>query len=225
MPFDGRMWTPQVRAFAGATVVPSLYALGDSLAQWAEAVLNLTDSNDLLVVGSSCGGSCALEMARRCPDRIAGLVLVGSKAAHRPEPQLRDRYIDLQRQGGAAALWDELGPRYFGPSSPASSVAKGRAWALEQSAEDLIRGTAAFHSRPDASDVVVRWGKPLTVIVGEDDGFVSANKARELAASAPQGKCHVVPGAGHFPNLDAPDSFNQLLRCAVDAANGEQPER
>jgi pimeloyl-ACP methyl ester carboxylesterase len=217
MPFDGRMWAAQASAFPGATVVPSLYQFGESLAQWAEAVLDLTDANDLVVVGSSCGGSCALEMARLRPDRIAALVLVGSKAAHRPEPELRDRYVALQRHGGAPALWNELGHRYFGPSSPASAVAQGRAWAMEQSPEDLVRGTVAFHSRPDASDVVAHWVKPLTVVVGEDDGFVSVNKARELAASSPRGVCHVVPGAGHFPSLDAPDVFNALLRAAVDA--------
>jgi pimeloyl-ACP methyl ester carboxylesterase len=217
MPFDGRMWAAQASAFPGATVVPSLYVFGESLVQWAEAVLNLTDASELVVVGSSCGGSCALEMARLRQDRIAALVLVGSTAAHRPEPDLRDRYVDLQRQGGAAALWNELGDRYFGPSSPASAVVQGRAWAMEQSPDDLIRGTVAFHSRPDASDVVAGWGKPLAVVVGEDDGFVSVNKARELAAWAPRGRCHVVPAAGHFPSLDAPDVFNALLQAAVDA--------
>ncbi len=216
MPLDGRMWAAQTQSFPSALVVPSLYALGDSLAQWAEAALAITGSTNLVVVGSSCGGSCALEMARMRPERIAGLVLVGSKAGHHPEPELRDRYIASLRFGGIASLWRDIGHRYFGPASPPTSAAQGLAWALEQSTEDLVRGTAAFHSRPDASDVVARWRKPLTVIVGENDGFVSIPKARLLADTAPYGTCHVVPGAGHFPNLDAPGIFNDLLSSAVE---------
>ena len=216
MPLDGRMWTAQAQAFPGALVVPSLYALGDSIEEWAEAALAITASTALVVVGSSCGGSCALEMARMRPERIAGLVLVGSKAAHHPEPGLRDRYIASLRHGGIASLWRDIGHRYFGPTSPPASAAQGLAWALEQSTGDLVRGTAAFHSRPDASDVVAQWRQPLTVIVGEHDGFVSVPKARLLASTAPNAMCHVVPGAGHFPNLDAPGIFNDLLRRAVE---------
>lgn len=215
MPLDGRMWGAQAAAFPNSLVVPSLYALGDSIVQWAESVLALTSSAGLVVVGSSCGGSCALEMARLQPERIASLVLVGSKAAHHPEPDLRDRYIASLNQGGIASLWNDIGHRYFGGSSPAPSAAQGLAWALEQSTEDLARATAAFHGRPDASDVASRWNKPLAVIVGEDDGFVSVAAARRLAAMAPHGTCHVVSGAGHFPNLDAPEAFNGLLARAV----------
>lgn len=217
IPLDGRMWGPQAAAFPDAVVVPSLYALGDSIVQWAWSVLALSGSSKLAVIGSSAGASCALEMARLRPDRIASLVLVGAKAAHSPEPELRDRYIAALRQGGMASLWNDVGHRYFGDSSPAPSAAQGLAWAREQSTEDLIRGTIAFHGRPDASDVVAGWEKPLTVIVGEGDGFVSGNRARQMAATARHGTCHVVSRAGHFPNLDAPETFNDLLRRAVGA--------
>ncbi len=161
IPLDGRMWDEQRVAFPGSIVVPSLYPLGDSLPHWANSVLELTDSDDLVLVGSSCGGSCALEMARARPDRITALILVGSKAAHHPDPVLRDGYIRALRKGGIASLWTDLGGQYFGPRSPAASVARGLALALEQHTDDLVKGTEAFHSRPDASDVVQNWKKPF----------------------------------------------------------------
>jgi pimeloyl-ACP methyl ester carboxylesterase len=48
-------------------------------------VLRLAKGDRLIVVGCSVGGSCALELAVAAPDRIAALVLIGTKAERRPD--------------------------------------------------------------------------------------------------------------------------------------------
>lgn len=64
---------------------PNLYGLGESLEAWAGGVLDLVSTGPLILVGSSVGGSCALEVARLAPDRVAAVALIGAKAGHRPK--------------------------------------------------------------------------------------------------------------------------------------------
>jgi pimeloyl-ACP methyl ester carboxylesterase len=56
-------------------LAPTLYGLGHSLQEWAVAVLDHCEGEELIVVGSSVGGSCALEIARASPDQVRGIVL------------------------------------------------------------------------------------------------------------------------------------------------------
>ena len=70
LPLDERMW-PGVEA-------PRLYGLGGTMDEWADAVLEAYPGK-LILVGASMGGYCAVAAARRAPERLAGLVLAGSR--------------------------------------------------------------------------------------------------------------------------------------------------
>jgi pimeloyl-ACP methyl ester carboxylesterase len=216
-PLDPRMWDAQVGVLAAPATAPRLYPLGDSMAAWAGRVLEAAGDEPLVLVGCSMGGSCALEMARLAGDRIAALVLIGTKAAHRPEPDLRDRYVAMLRDGGMARIWPELAPRFFGLEGDPAAMAAAEAIALAQNSEDLVRAVRVFHGRPDATEVVAAWHKPLLVIGGDQDGFVSARRAAALAASAPHGRFHLMRGCGHLPNLERSAEFNAVLDAFVRA--------
>jgi pimeloyl-ACP methyl ester carboxylesterase len=90
LPLDGSMWAGQMDLLPDATHAPTLYDFGESVEQWAAAALKLLYGDRLIVVGCSVGGSCAIEVAVAAPDRVAALVLIGTKAAHRPEPALHE---------------------------------------------------------------------------------------------------------------------------------------
>jgi pimeloyl-ACP methyl ester carboxylesterase len=86
LPFDGSMWAAQAQLLPGSTFTPTLYPFGDSVEAWAAVALKVAKGDRLIVVGCSVGGSCALELALAAPNRVAALVLIGTKAAHRPDP-------------------------------------------------------------------------------------------------------------------------------------------
>jgi pimeloyl-ACP methyl ester carboxylesterase len=69
LPFDERMWDTTRSLLAGA-FVPTLYSLGRSIKEWAAAILAECQGEELFVVGSSVGGSCALEVARAAPEQV-----------------------------------------------------------------------------------------------------------------------------------------------------------
>jgi pimeloyl-ACP methyl ester carboxylesterase len=210
-PLDGRMWSGQLDAFPASTSAPTLYPFGHSMEEWASRALDTVGDGAVVVVGCSMGGSCALEMARQAGHRIAALVLVGAKAGHRPEPEMRDGYVAALRQGGVRRVWPEMAPRFFGPTADARVMRSAEAIAMEQHPADLVRAVQVFHGRPDADNVVTGWKKPLLVIGGDRDGFVSVKRSTALANSAPLGRLHIMRDCGHFCNLERLAEFNAVV--------------
>jgi pimeloyl-ACP methyl ester carboxylesterase len=211
-PLDDRMWSGQLGISSSGMDTPILYGLGDKLESWANGVLKSTHDDDpLVVIGSSMGGSCALEMARQAPDRIAALVLVGTKAGHRPEPNLRDGIIDSLRNGGVHSLWSWMISELIGFQAERHVIDRIKEIMLDQHNEDLIRAVRVFHGRSDLSDVVKFWEKPLLVICGDCDRTVPEWKASTLANRASHGQMHVMRGCGHYMNMERPSEFNRVV--------------
>jgi len=50
------MWAGQMALLPGSTYAPTLYALGDSVEEWAAEALKLVKGDRLIVVGCSVGG-------------------------------------------------------------------------------------------------------------------------------------------------------------------------
>ena len=97
---------------------PRLYGLGKTMDDWAEAVLE-ANPGPLVVVGASMGGYCALAAARLAPERIAGLVLAGS----RPDADSPSR---RERRAETIALARHAAPRGSGTRCASFSSAPRR---------------------------------------------------------------------------------------------------
>jgi pimeloyl-ACP methyl ester carboxylesterase len=191
-PVSERVWVSQVSALREAgfdPVVPHLYGRGPSIDDWAAHLLRETDG-PLVVVGASMGGYCALSLAQRAPERILGMVLVGTRADADTfeRRRYRQQVITELRSGVPPHLADE-----------------------DANLEHLAVAQEAMRDRLDLSGVVAAFGGPLLVCVGDGDELVSVEEAEQLAASALDGKLEVFPGAGHFVAVDEADRFNAVL--------------
>jgi pimeloyl-ACP methyl ester carboxylesterase len=213
VPLDSRMWEPQRGALTDNIVfAPDLYPLGSTMDEWAVVVLGQVDG-ELVAVGSSMGGYCALALARRAPERVRGLALVGARAdADSPERRAaRADTIELIEREGPEALWREMRPKLFPDGADPAVVERARRIALEQDPNDLVTAVEAIRDRPDSSDLVAKLECPLLVAVGEHDPFFPPGEARALAAEAPHARAVVFDGAGHLPSFEQPAEFNRLL--------------
>jgi pimeloyl-ACP methyl ester carboxylesterase len=81
----------------------------------------------------------------------------------------------------------------------------------EEPAELLAVAQEAMRNRMDLSGVAASFGGPLLVCVGDQDGMVSVEESRELTESALRGTLEVFSGAAHFPSIEQPDRFNEVL--------------
>jgi pimeloyl-ACP methyl ester carboxylesterase len=196
-PVSERVWVPQVTALREAgfdPIAPHLYARGPSIDDWAAQILRDIDGQ-MVAVGASMGGYCALALARRAPERIVGIVLVGSRAD--ADSFERRRF----RQQQIADLREGRIPELAEPDTPV---------------EHLVETQEAMRDRLDLTGVVASFGGPLLVCVGDRDTIVSVEEARALADSALDGRLEVFEGAGHFVAVDQPERFNAVLLDFVD---------
>jgi len=191
-PVSERVWVSQVSALRDAgfdPIAPHLYGRGPSIDDWAAQLLREIDG-PLVPVGASMGGYCALALARRAPERIVGMALVGSRADADSfeRRRLRQEQIVELRVDEVPDLADE-----------------------DANLEHLAVAQEAMRDRLDLTGVAASFGGPLLVCVGDRDGIVSVDEARELADGALDGKLVVFPGAGHFVAIDKPAEFNAVL--------------
>jgi pimeloyl-ACP methyl ester carboxylesterase len=216
LPFDARMWAEQLDLLPGATIAPNLYGLGDSIEEWARAIVDRTDGEQLIVVGASMGGSCALEVAALVPERVEAVVLAGAKAGHRREPEFRDEAVRTLYAEGMAGAWPKYWGALFVGTADAKIVEAARSLALDQDLDDVVRGVRAFHGRRDLSEVARAWTKPLVVINGDQDRTPGPAAGAELARNALDGEFHCVTDCGHYVNLERPSHFDTIVRGVID---------
>lgn len=203
-PLDERMW-------AEGSAAPSLYGLGRTMDEWAEAVLGAY-AGPLVLVGASMGGYAALAAARRAPERIAGVLLAGSRPeADTPERRAkRAETIALARERGAAGVWEAMRPALFREDSDPDVVESARLLALERTEQELVTAIEAIRDRHDSTEVYRSLGARALTVVGDSDPFVPVADAKAFDADAV-----VVPECGHLPSLERPAEFGRLLDDAV----------
>lgn len=211
LPFDGSMWESQMHLLPGLTYAPTLYSLGESIEEWAAHALELVQGNRLIVVGCSVGGSCALEVAALAPDRIAALVLIGTKARHRPEPAFHSSALQLLREQGPQSAWEAYWAPLFSRSTDRQIVEAAKAKTLRQSSQDLTHGVTVFHTRPSRDDVLESLPKPILIISGEDDIAPGVKTNLMQVKQAQHGRLQTVPNCGHYVPLEQPEYFNGVL--------------
>jgi pimeloyl-ACP methyl ester carboxylesterase len=206
MPLDERMWAPQLEALRDQEVeTPNLYDLGGaSIDDWAAKLLERYE-DELALVGASIGGYVALGMARAEPDRIRGIMLVGSRAADDPPERKAAR-------NDAIRTLEEDGLEAWAPNAPAPPPP-------ERTVDEVVRAVTALRDRRDSSDVAASFAGPLWVVAGDSDPFLTVEEAGQIAAGARDGRLEVFEDTGHFPNRDQPERFNALLREFLAAAS------
>jgi pimeloyl-ACP methyl ester carboxylesterase len=203
-PLDERMWGRR------EGVAPRLYGRGPSMDEWARQLAAELDG-PLALVGASMGGYCALRLLVHAD--VRAIVLVGARAGADPPErrEVRDETIRLIREQGLDELWEKQRPGLLAPDADPSVVGQVRELVLSQNAEELADAVAAMRDRPDSSDLVRETEARVLVARGEHDGFLGAEEAEAIAASARNGTTYTFAGSGHLPSLERPDEFNRVI--------------
>jgi len=205
------MWAGHRDLIPIASYSPTLYGLGTTIEAWAREALNIAQSDRLIVVGCSVGGSCAIEVAIAAPERVAAIILIGTKAEHRPDPVLHASALDLIQKKGINPAWAEYWAPLFSASTDRRVIEAARNIALRQNSDDIACGVTAFHSRKSRGQFVSQCQIPIVVLSGEDDTAPGPKAGALLAASAPHGSFRLVPSCGHYLPLERPHALSGTL--------------
>jgi len=224
---DVRLWEPQLASLAGSRTVVRYDLRGFGRSTPAAAPYN--HSEDLLalldhlgferaaLVGLSLGGAVALGATLLAPQRVERLALLDSLLPGFPYGEaFRGEHVEIcglaGERGLAAAKERWLASPLFAPAlaNPAAAprlremVADYSGWHWTE--RDPVRSL-----KPPLAERLREAMVPALVIVGELDIEDFRSIADRLAGGIPGARRVTVPGAGHLPNLERPETVNREL--------------
>ena len=173
----------------------------DSLAADIAAAADALGLDRFVLVGHSMGGSAAAAYARRHPERLAGMVLVGTPGTSPPG-------MAAQVIGSMRADYDSVMAGYWGRllegGTPATQEKiRGEMQALPREASLAL--IAAIFADDPSPGVRAYPGPKLILDTAHGDAPTALYR---LVPDVPR---RVIAGTSHWPQLDKPDEFNALL--------------
>ncbi|MFC6697582.1 alpha/beta fold hydrolase [Nocardioides daphniae] len=225
-------------------VVPDLFGhgasakpMGDySLSAHAATLRDLLDRLEIdtvTLVGHSLGGGIAMQFFYLFPERVERLVLVASGGLGREvSPWLRSATLPGAEQVLGVVASDWLTSRLQGLAVKASDWG----WRPGADVRAMWRGFRSLGDRESrraflaTTRAVVDVGgqtvsahghleeveaPPTLLVWGSKDRVIPAWHALKARESVPGIQVELFEGAGHFPHLDDPERFTELLRSFV----------
>lgn len=239
-PLNSAMWEPQMEDLAGTVrvIAPDLRGHGRSepmpgpysMSLLADDCLGLLDylgiENPVVVCGLSMGGYVAFEFFRRYPERVAGLILVSTKAKpDTPEGKAaRDAAIAKAKKEGVAAVAADMLPKLLASQAydeDSELVEFVQEMMEDTSLEGMVGALQAMKDRPDSTPTLAAIDVPTLIIHGADDQLIPLSEARAMQAAIKGSELVVIPEAGHLPNLEQIDLFSDAVLDFLDTLIGE----
>jgi proline iminopeptidase len=221
------------RALIGLPVRPP-YTLND-MASDTVGPLDALDLDRAHLVGASMGGMIAQIVAIERPERVASLTSTMSTSGNRslpgPQPKVlrallwpRSRNPAVAIRGGVSFFRMVNGSGY--PASETELSAKvERAVRRSYRPDGLVRQLLTVLAAPSRVRELRRIDAPTLVLHGDEDPLVRLAAGKDVAASIPGARLHIIKGMGHFiPEALIPllvEEIAQHCRGAEDLAQGQ----
>lgn len=216
-------WRHQLEAFQDKYTVAALDLAGHgqssrsrknwtlaSLAKDVVTVVNALEVRRIVLIGHSMGGPVAVMAADELPGRVAGIIAVD--AMKRPgavrSPAARAQMMQSFTQDFAAFTARFVRAHYF---HPASDPALAEEVAKEMAAGDQAIALALVTALEELDAVKILKmadGVPLGFINSDAPGTDKA----EIMRLRPTARIVEMPNVRHFPMLEDPNAFNQVLQ-------------
>jgi sigma-B regulation protein RsbQ len=224
---DRHLWDNQVPVFVKdyrvVTIdLPGHGEAGQGRKNWSvetyaddvAAVVKKLNLKRVVLIGSSMGGPIAVEVTRRIPDRVVAVVPVDTlqNVENKVPPEQLEAVMKQLRADYKVAVTGLLNQFFFSANTPAAVKSRIISEVTSRPPElsvAILQGIFAYDSAPALAQVKV----PIRAI-NSDLNPTSLEVNRKYA---PQFDAVIIKGTGHYPMLEDPARFNQLLRDLLRA--------
>jgi len=226
-PLDRTMFEQQLGALSKTVRVLTFDAPGmgesdaapvsiDGIADLAARLLDEHKIHKAIVGGVSMGGYASFAFARRHADRLLGLVLADTKpeADSDEAKTARREMAKVAREQGSAEIAKRMTPKLLGATTLQQRpqvVEQVRRMIEKAAPESIAQWLEALPGRADSTGLLASIQVPTLVIAGEEDAIIPAAGAKLWADEIPRARFVLLPKAGHLPNLETPEAFNQAV--------------
>jgi non-heme chloroperoxidase len=171
-----------------------------------------------ILVGHSMGSMVAQRFAVDCPERLAGLVLMGSFATIYQHPQIA-RFVETT----IAPLRDPISEPFACEWQLRTTARPIDSALLETVVDETLKVPArvwraafeGFLQTPDFSSELSRITVPVLLMWGDRDTYASESDQRRLRAVMPGARSIVYAGAGHAVHWENPSRITSDLMAFV----------
>ncbi|MFE5597711.1 alpha/beta fold hydrolase [Streptomyces coelicoflavus] len=189
----------------------------------AADVIGLLDALEIettYLIGTSASTQLARDVALAYPDRVKGLILAGpvfGTKGMRRHRQLNRSWLLTLKSHDMAALYAQIYPEVISGEMNEESGTPGflglrESFMAMSTPEELTNGLTLVQSGDAGSELLSRVEAPTVIVLGDDDILLSPTRGHEVAALFPNGRCEIMPNAGHVPFLDDPEGFQAIVR-------------
>ena len=229
--FDHSVWVMPARYFARhgyRVVAPDLPGHGrstgeplrsiEAMADWLADLFELLGTRPVTVVGHSMGSLVALACARRHPQQVERIALLGTSAPMPVGPPLLAAAADNDHAAiDMANTWSHSTAGRLGASAvPGMSNMNGAQRWMESMPDGVYHADLAACNayQPDlgVGDL------PVLVIAGSEDRMTPVRAGRAVAEALPGAQTVTLPGCGHAMLSEQP---NPVLDALKDFVMGE----
>jgi pimeloyl-ACP methyl ester carboxylesterase len=229
-PLNRQIWRPQIEGLSDHVhvIAPDLRGHGETPPTEGIASMDLLADDCLLVLdalgidrpavvcGLSMGGYVTLAFHRRHRDRVAGLILVSTRAgADSAEAKAnRDRLASQVKDEGPQAAAIAMLPKMLSPKTYDSNpdLVKQVAEIMNRtSPEGIVAALMGMKERPDSTPFLDQISVPTLIVHGADDQIIPTGEAEAMHAAIKNSRLEIIPDAGHLLNMEQPTSFNRVV--------------
>ena len=218
---DRHLWDNQVSVFAKNHRVVTIDLPGhgesgqarktwsvESYADDVNAVITKLNLKRVILIGSSMGGPITLEATRRMPDRVLALVPVDTlhDVEYVVDPKVLEGVVKQLRADYKGATTGFLNQLFFSPSTPVAVKNRIISEATARPPElaiPILEAIFAYRAAPALGEVKV----PIHAINAD----MTPTNLEVNHKYAPQFDAVIMKGSGHYPMLEDPARFNELL--------------
>lgn len=202
-----------------------------SLAYQAQFISDFMDALSIKhasLIGSSIGGGIALQFALMFPEKLDKLVLVNSLGL--------GKHIGIFTRLAALPLIDRLSCLIRPSRNSVAWVVKSAVYEPSVITNEWLERIYQLAVLPGAFDALLRLARtnldlfgvrsevfspiveqlssitaPTLLIWGQQDEVLPIAHAYVAAKNLPNARLHIFDGCGHFPQIEHPEKFNQLV--------------
>ena len=163
----------------------------------------MEESDEVVLVGFSMGGSTALRMYLKWPEKIRGMVLVSTTPRMMEDENwkgMSERRLAALRLGTKMMFRDDPSPMY-----DETNMERGL---------DYLKATdlrLQLLSISESGESVKQWNLPVFIFQSERDGIVRPNNAEFLKKVFPRAKVTMVPGNEHVLPVTIPELIDKAV--------------
>ena len=185
-------------------------------ADYAQALHGFLDRlllKDVVLVASSLGCLMAGAYAAAHPERVRSMILLGPAGGYAGDEARTNERLKQYDELGAEGLAEKRAPTVVAKDAPAIALELSR-WTQRRVSREAYRHAVYCLGQGSLALDARKFPKKVLVACGTEDQVTPEAGCKTIARAFQRADYRSLPGVGHVPHIEAPETVNEIIRGA-----------